>query len=67
MDTSRRVLDKTYVTVRLEYDPEDITEKTGNMLGVVSRRVNGDLGRFKDFIESRGHETSSWHGTIKRW
>jgi hypothetical protein len=30
----------------------------------VSRRVEGDLERFKDFIEKRGHETGSWRGTV---
>jgi len=55
---------KTRLTVRLNYDPEDITEKIGDMIAMVSHRVNGDLERFKDFIESRGHETGSCHGTI---
>jgi uncharacterized membrane protein len=57
--------DKTRVTVRLNYEPKDITEKIGDMLGMVSRRVEVDLERFKDFIESRGHETGSWRGTIR--
>jgi uncharacterized membrane protein len=57
--------EKTRVTVRLNYEPKDITEKIGDMLGMVSRRVEGDLERFKDFIESRGHETRSWRGTIR--
>jgi uncharacterized membrane protein len=43
--------DKARVTVRLNYEPTDITEKIGDMLGMVSRRVEGDLERFKDFIE----------------
>jgi len=30
----------------------------------VSRRVEGDLERFKTFIESRGAETGSWRGEI---
>jgi uncharacterized membrane protein len=57
--------DKTRVTVRLNYAPKGMTEKLGDMLGVVSRRVDGDLQRFKDFIESKGHETGAWRGTIK--
>ena len=57
--------DKTRVTVRLNYEPKNITEKIGDTLGVVSRRVEGDLERFKDFIESRGRETGSWRGTIR--
>ena len=57
--------DKTRVTVRLTYEPKGVTEKLGDMLGVVSRRVEGDLERFKNFIESRGHETGAWRGTVR--
>jgi uncharacterized membrane protein len=56
--------DKTRVTVRVTYEPKGITEKIGDMLGVVSRRVQGDLERFKTFIESRGRETGAWRGTV---
>jgi uncharacterized membrane protein len=58
-------LEKTRVTVRLNYEPQGMTEKLGDMLGMVSRRVQGDLERFKDFITSRGHETGAWRGTVK--
>ena len=34
------------------YDPEGFVEKTGDALGVVSSRVEGDLERFKEFIEN---------------
>ena len=33
--------------------------------GVVDRRVEGDLKRFKEFIESRGRETGAWRGEIR--
>jgi uncharacterized membrane protein len=55
---------RTRVTVQLSYEPQGVTEKLGDMLGVVSRRVEGDLERFKNFIEARGHETGSWRGTV---
>ena len=57
--------DKARVTVRLNYEPKGVTEKLGDMLGMVSRRVEGDLQRFKDFIESKGHETGAWRGTVR--
>jgi len=57
--------DKARVTVRLSYEPKGVTEKLGDMLGMVSRRVEGDLQRFKDFIESKGHETGAWRGTVR--
>jgi hypothetical protein len=46
------------------YEPKGATEKLGDMLGVVSRRVQGDLEHFKTFIESRGRETGAWRGTV---
>jgi uncharacterized membrane protein len=55
----------TRVTMRLEYEPEGAVEKTGDMLNIVERRVEGDLGRFKEFIESRGAETGAWRGEVK--
>ena len=56
---------KTRITVRVDYEPEGMTEKTGDMIGVVSRRVEGDLERFRDFIEERGRETGGWRGTVQ--
>ncbi len=43
----------TRVSLQLMYDPEGFVEKTGDALGVVSSRVEGDLKRFKEFIENR--------------
>lgn len=54
----------TRVTLNLEYEPEGIIENVGSALGVVDRRVEGDLKRFKEFIESRGAETGGWRGEI---
>ena len=54
----------TRVTVRLDYDPEGILENVGDVLGFMSRRVEGDLQRFKQFIESRGTETGAWRGEV---
>ena len=58
-------LDKTRITLRLEYEPMTMTEKIGDALGLVSRRVEGDLQRFKEFIESRGAETGAWRAEIR--
>ncbi len=54
----------TRVNLILDYEPEGMTENAGDMAGVVSRRIEADLKRFKDFIESRGRETGSWRGEI---
>jgi uncharacterized membrane protein len=55
---------KTRVNLMMEYEPEGVAENVGDALGFVSRQVDGDLDRFKEFIESRGVETGSWRGTI---
>jgi uncharacterized membrane protein len=54
----------TRVTLRLEFEPEGIVEKAGDVLNVVSRRAEGDLERFKEFIETRGTETGAWRGEV---
>lgn len=55
---------QTQIYLRLDYMPEGIVEKAGDALGMVERRVTGDLERFKKFIESRGSETGAWRGEI---
>jgi len=65
--TFHRLADnKTRVMLQLEYDPKGFVENVGDMLGVVSTRVAGDLKRFKEFLESRGHETGAWRGEIRQ-
>ena len=56
--------DRTDVTLAIEYEPQSFTEKVGDALGFLSRRVEGDLERFKKFIEERGTETGAWRGEI---
>ncbi|MDB6026008.1 MAG: cyclase/dehydrase [Verrucomicrobiales bacterium] len=58
-------LNRTRITLQLGYEPEGALEKTAEALGLVSGRVEGDLKRFKEFIESRGTETGEWRGEIR--
>jgi uncharacterized membrane protein len=58
--------DKTRITLRMDYEPEDVVEKAGDAAGVLSRRIEGDLQRFKEFIESRGQETGAWRGKVEQ-
>lgn len=55
---------RTEILLELSYEPEGVTENVGDMLGVVSRRIEGDLERFKEFIEARGSETGAWRGEV---
>jgi uncharacterized membrane protein len=54
----------TRIMLQLEAEPEGAVEKAGDALGLLKRRVKGDLERFKDMIESRGAETGEWRGEV---
>ena len=55
---------ETRIILRIDYDPDGVLENVGDAVGAVSRRVKGDLERFKEFIETRGRETGAWRGTV---
>ena len=55
---------RTRIMVRIEAEAESVVDAAGDALGVLDRRVKGDLERFKEFIESRGHETGAWRGEV---
>ena len=54
----------TTVSLELDYEPEGLAEKAAEKLGLVKRRISGDLERFKEFIEQRGVETGAWRGEV---
>jgi uncharacterized membrane protein len=54
------------VILQLDFAPEGALETVGDKLGVVDHRIEGDLTRFKSFIESRGTEGGGWRGTVDR-
>jgi uncharacterized membrane protein len=56
--------DGTRITMMLDYEPEGPVDKVGDALGLVRRRVQGDMQRFKEFVEARGRETGAWRGEI---
>lgn len=56
---------KTRVHLEMSYDPEGFVENVGDKLGMMSRRVEGDLKRFKEFVEARGEETGAWRGELE--
>jgi len=58
--------ERARVNVELEWEPEGVVEKAGSAVGADSRQVSADLGRFKEFIESRGIETGEWRSSVAR-
>jgi uncharacterized membrane protein len=55
---------RTRINVVMEHETEGLTETLGSALGSDSRRVKGDLERFKEFVEGRGVETGAWRGEV---
>jgi uncharacterized membrane protein len=56
---------RTRVTLEMDVDPEGFVEHVADALGILDRRIEGDLKRFKEFIEARGQETGAWRGEVK--
>ncbi len=57
---------KTRVMLQMDYEPDGAVEKIGDALGLVKRRVAGDLERYKALVESRGsgNPTGAWRGEV---
>ncbi|WP_082046271.1 SRPBCC family protein [Arthrobacter sp. L77] len=55
---------QTQVHLVLEYEAEGLVEKIGDKLNVVENQAEGDLNRFKAFIEDEGYATGAWRGSV---
>jgi carbon monoxide dehydrogenase subunit G len=55
---------QTSVRLSLDYEPEGLVEKVGDKLNIVERQAEGDLERFKAFVEAEGYATGAWRGAI---
>ncbi|MFC5910013.1 SRPBCC family protein [Streptacidiphilus monticola] len=55
----------TRVSLAMDYQPQGMVEKAGELTGTVQRRIKGDLKHFKEFIEERGMETGGWRGQVR--
>jgi uncharacterized membrane protein len=58
--------EKTRITLTMDVDPEGIVENLGNAIGVPERQVEGDLKRFKEFIEQQGVASGAWRGKVEQ-
>jgi uncharacterized membrane protein len=56
--------DRTRIDLTIDAEPEGAVETAGTALGFLDRRVEGDLKRFKAFIEDRRQPTGAWKGEI---
>ncbi len=55
--------DTTRVTAQMDIDPDGFVENVADKLGILDRRVKGDLERFRDFIEARQQDPVRGAGT----
>lgn len=56
--------DQCRIHLRVDYDPQGIVETVGDKLGFTQMRVQGDLDRFKHFVENRQAPTGAYRGEI---
>jgi hypothetical protein len=57
--------DATRLTVVMEYVPEGLLEKAGDILGIPSGHVEESLESFRELIEGEGTATGGWRGRIE--
>jgi uncharacterized membrane protein len=57
--------DLTQILLVMEYYPQGLFEKTGNIWRAQGRRTRLDLKHFRRFIMMRGEATGSWRGEIR--
>lgn len=55
----------TRVELTMDVEPTGLAEKGADALGLIDRRVKGDLRRFKDYVESGGAHSDGWRGRIR--
>jgi uncharacterized membrane protein len=56
--------DKSLVRLSMSYQADPF-EQIGSAAGLDTRRVRGDLERFKELIEARGTESGAWRGEVE--
>jgi uncharacterized membrane protein len=57
---------RSKVMVQIDWEPEGMVEQLGATVGADERRVQSDLERFKDLVESRGAESGAWRGEVEQ-
>jgi uncharacterized membrane protein len=55
----------TRVLLVIEYFPQGLMEKTGNIWRAQGRRARLDLKHFRRFVMNRGEATGAWRGEIR--
>jgi len=56
---------RTRIKLDMAYAPQGAAEEVGSAVGLDTRRVRGDLERFRELIEASGTESGAWRDTIE--
>jgi len=56
---------RTRVELTMDVEPVGVAEKGADALGVIDRRVKGDMRRFKEYVEREDGGTDGWRGRIR--
>ena len=56
--------DHSRITLQLDVEPSGPVEAVGDALGMVEHQAEGDLKRFKEYIETRREPSGAWRGEI---
>jgi len=57
--------DRCRVALQLDYEPEGLLEDVTDLFGVLASCAEGDLQRFKRFVEAAGRESDAWRGPVR--
>lgn len=56
---------RTRVELTMDVEPAGVAEKGADALGIIDRRVKGDMRRFKEYVEREDGDTVGWRGRIR--
>jgi uncharacterized membrane protein len=57
--------ERSRVRLHMSYQPDGTAERAGSALGLDSRRIHGDLARFRELVEGRQSATGAWRGEVQ--
>jgi uncharacterized membrane protein len=57
--------ERSRVRLHMTYQPDGAAEKVGSAIGLDSRRIQGDLVRFRELVEQRQSATGAWRGEVR--
>lgn len=56
--------DRAEILLHVRHEPRGLGEKAADAVGLLSRRVEGDLQRFKAYVEGASRRPQGWRGEI---